>query len=109
MALTSDQITEILAGTRTRGAGTEYLADFIERGEAGEEVDLSAGPLAGKEPGAAFTTLQNAKKRTKTAPDGSVVPANPEFGKVQIRKRNHGSKDAPDWHVYVINTGLIEQ
>jgi len=109
MALTPDQITEILAGTRSRGAGTEYLAQFIESGEAGEEVDLSSGPLAGKEPGAAFTALQNAKKRTKTAPDGSVVPTNPEFGKIQIRKKNHGSKDAPDWHVYVINTELLEQ
>jgi hypothetical protein len=105
--LTQEQIADILAGSRTRGAGPQVLTDFLENGEAGEEVDLSTGPLAGKEVQAAYTALTNARKRTKSNPDGSTSMANPEFGKIQVRKVNAGTKDAPDVHLFLINTELV--
>jgi hypothetical protein len=107
-ALSPDLIQELLAGSRTRGAGTEVIKDFIDSGEAGIEVDLNSGPLAGKNPGQAYTTLVNAKKRTKTNEDGSTVLAMPEAAKVRVIKRNAGTKDAPEFQVFLINTELVD-
>jgi hypothetical protein len=101
-------IQELLAGSRTRGAGTEVIKDFLNSEEPGIEVDLSSGPLAGKNPGQAYTTLVNAKKRTKTNEDGSTVLAMPEAAKVRVIKRNAGDKDNADWHVYLVNTDLVD-
>ncbi len=106
-ALSMDEIGEILASGRSKGAGTEVLQNFVDSNEAGIEVDLSTGPLAGKEVGKAETTLKNARKRTITSPDGSPVAANPEFGKVAVRKVNKGTKDAPEYHLFLINTDLV--
>jgi hypothetical protein len=107
-ALTPDAIQELLAGSRTRGAGTEVIKDFINSGDAGIEVDLNSGPLAGKNPGQAYITLTNAKKRTKTNEDGSTVLAMPEAAKVRVIKRNNGDKDNPEWHVFLVNTDLVD-
>lgn len=106
-ALSQDMIQELLAGSRARGAGTEVLESFLNSGEAGIEVDLASGPLAGKEPGKAYTTLVNARKRTRTDESGSTVLANPELGKVRVIKRNNGTADSPDWHVFLVNTDMV--
>lgn len=106
--LNQEQIAEILSGSRTRGAGTEVIKGFLDSGEAGIEVDLTTGPLAGKEPGAAYTTLLNAKKRTKTDDSGATVLAMPEAANVQVRKRNLGDKNNEDWHIFLINTELVD-
>lgn len=107
-ALTTDMIQELLAGSRTRGAGTEVIKDFLESDEAGIEVDLNSGPLAGKSPGQAYTTLLNAKKRTRTNESGSTELAMPEAAKVRVIKRNQGTKENEDWHVFLINTDKID-
>lgn len=107
-ALTPDMIQDLLAGSRTRGAGTEVIKDFITSGDAGIEVDLNSGPLAGKNPGQAYITLTNAKKRTRTNEDGSTVLAMPEAAKVRVIKRNSGDKENPEWHVFLVNTDLVE-
>jgi len=101
-------IQELLAGSRTRGAGTEVLESFLNSGEPGIEVDLTNGPLAGKEPGKAYTTLTNARKRTRTAEGGATVLANPELGVIRVIKRNSGTADAPEWHVFLVNTDLVK-
>jgi hypothetical protein len=106
--LSMDDIRGLLSDSRTKGSGTEVLQSFLESEEPGIEVDLSNGPLAGKDPGKAHTTLMNARKRTVTAPDGSPVAANPEFGKIKIIKRNVGTKESPEYHVFLINTDLVE-
>lgn len=107
-ALSMDEINELLAGSRTKGAGTEVIGTFLDSGNAAEEVDLSSGPLAGKEAGQAYTTLTNARKRTAQAPDGSTVLANPEFKNVRVIKRNLGTKDTPDFHIYLVDTSKVE-
>lgn len=108
MSLSQDQIAQLLAGARTRGAGTEVIQNFLQSGEAGEEVDLASGPLAGKNPGQAYTTLLNAKKRTKTDESGATVLAMPEAAKVKVVKRNLGDKKNEEWHVFLINTELVD-
>jgi len=107
-ALTADMIQELLAGSRTRGAGTEVIKEFLDSDEAGIEVDLNSGPLAGKSPGQAYTTLLNAKKRTRTNESGSTELAMPEAAKVRVIKRNQGTKENEDWHVFLINTDKID-
>lgn len=106
-ALSMDEIGELLSSSRSKGSGTEVLQDFLNSEEPGIEVDLSTGALAGKDPGKAYTTLNNARKRTVTAADGSPVAANPEFGKIKVLKRNRGTKENPDWHVFLVNTDLV--
>src|SRR4051812_8903266 len=95
--LTQEAIAGLLSGSRTRGAGTEVIKDFLDSEAAGIEVDLNSGALAGKSPGQAYTTLLNAKKRTKTDEGGATVLAMPEAAKVRVIKRNLGSKDNEDW------------
>lgn len=108
MALSQDQIAELLAGGRTRGAGTAVIEEFLASGEAGEEVDLTTGHLAGKSPGQAYNALNNARKRTKTDDSGNTVLANPSMGKVRVMKKNVGDKENEEWHVFLINTDLVE-
>jgi hypothetical protein len=106
--LSMEEIAGLLAGSRQKGAGTEVLQDFAASDEAGIEVDLSTGPLAGKEPGQAYTTLNNARKRTVTQPDGSTTLANPEFNKIRVIKRNVADKGQPDdYRVFLINTDKV--
>lgn len=107
-ALSASDIQELLAGSRSKGAGTEVMKEFLDTGEAGTLVDLTSGPLAGKEPGQAYTTLTNARKRTAQAADGSTVLANPEFKNIRVIKRNHGTKDAPDFRVYLVDTTKVD-
>lgn len=106
--LTQEAIAGLLSGSRTRGAGTEVIKEFIDSEAAGIEVDLNSGALAGKSPGQAYTTLLNAKKRTKTDEGGATVLAMPEAAKVRVIKRNLGTKDNEDWHVFLINTDLVD-
>lgn len=103
--LSMEEIAGLLAGSRQKGAGTEVLQAFAQSGNAGEEVDLSSGPLAGKEPGQAFSTLNNARKRTVTAPDGSTVLANPEFNSIRVLKRKD---DNDNYHVFLVNTEKVD-
>lgn len=106
-ALTTEQIQKFLAGGRTKGAGEEVIKAFLAGGEAGEEVDLTNGPLAGKSPESAFATLNNAKKRTRQTEDGQTVLAMPDASSVRVIKRNLGNKDAPDVHVFLIDTAKV--
>lgn len=86
-ALTPDLISELLAGARTKGAGDDVLTSFLDSDEAGIEVDLDSGPLAGKSAIQASTALNNAKKRTKQNDKGETVMVHPEAAQVQVIKR----------------------
>jgi hypothetical protein len=62
MALTQDQIAELLKDNRGRGDYGQYLTDFVTSGSAGEQVDTETGLLAGKTADKVKTGLENAKK-----------------------------------------------
>lgn len=104
----ASELQSILAGSRTKGAGTDVLREFIESNEPIAEVDLTTGALAGKEPGQAYTTLTNAKKRTVTDSSGATVLAMPEAKNVKVIKRNLGSKDTPEFHIYLVDQTKVE-
>src|SRR4051812_29389416 len=89
-ALTPDLISELLAGARTKGAGDDVLEGFIDSGEAGIQVDLESGAFAGKTAAQAATSLNNAKKRTKTNDKGETVLVHPNAAQVQVIKRKFG-------------------
>lgn len=62
-ALTQEQIQALLANQRSRGDYDAVLSAFLEGGEAGEQVDLESGVLAGKDAKKVKTGLDNARKR----------------------------------------------
>jgi len=62
MALTADQIAELLKDNRGRGDYGQWLTDFVASGSAGEQVDTENGLLAGKTADKVKTGLENAKK-----------------------------------------------
>lgn len=99
-----DQITKLLSETRTRGDYDVILDNFHASGEAGIEVELGAGQLAGKGAQNVYTGLVNAKKKQDA--DGKLVR---EWGPaIKVIKKNFGTKDNPDEHVFLINTALVE-
>lgn len=96
--LDQSAINEFLAGSRTKGAGEQWLREFLEEGHAGMVVDLKNGIFAGKSAVQAFTALNNAKR--KTVKDGdSIVLAIPEAENLRVVRRG---KDA-DMVVAVID------
>lgn len=102
--LNEQEIADLLSGARTKGAGDEVLTAFLSSGEAGIEVDLSSGPLAGKDAAKAATALSNAKKRTKQNDKGETVMVHPEAAQVQVvrRKGENGTE-----HVYLIDKSKV--
>jgi hypothetical protein len=97
--LNPDQIREIMSKSRTKGAGEMVLQDFLDRGNAGEVVDLTDGILAGKSADSAAATLNNAKN--KTTKDGENVSlVNPHFQRILVKKVGKGE----DAIVALINT-----
>lgn len=96
MALTAEQITELLADNRGRGDYGQYLKEFVESGSAGEQVNLESGLLAGKTADKAKTGLENAKKARDR--DGALKL--PEAQGVLIVKKNE--------MVFVINRTAAE-
>lgn len=101
--LAPDQIREIMSKSRTKGAGEQVLQDFLDRGNAGEVVDLSDGILAGKTADSAAATLNNAKR--KTTQDGETVTlVNPQFSRIIVKKVGKGE----DAVVALINTAASD-
>jgi preprotein translocase subunit SecF len=101
--LTMDQIAELMSKARTKGAGELVLQNFLDSGEQGIVVDLSSGPLAGKNANQASATLTNAKKRTRTTGD-KVEVVNPQFANILVKKAGKGD----DAQVALINTELVD-
>lgn len=102
-ALTPDAITELLAGARTKGAGEQVLQDFHESKDAGWEIDLSSGAFAGKTAQQAYTTLVNAKKKTRVNDSGESVVMFPWAASIQVIKRKIGD----DERVFVVDKNLV--
>jgi hypothetical protein len=95
MALTPDQINQLLSDQRGRGDYGVYLDTFVKSGSAGEEVDLKGGLLAGKTPDKVKTGIGNAiKSRDK---DGNL--RHPEAQNVVVISK--------DDHVFVINRDVV--
>lgn len=106
-ALSIDQIQALLAGSRARGDYDEVLSSFLASGEMGIEVDLTNGPLAGKntEKGAknVVTGFKNASKRMND--DGT--PRHPGAHQVQTVLRKEGEGDDANYHVFLINKAAL--
>lgn len=88
------RIQELLAAGRTRGAYGSVLKTFLDSGEAGIEVPLDSGEIAGKSSKQAKTGLDNARKRTDD--NGKLV----YDGSQNVRVIEQ------EGHVYLINTSV---
>lgn len=84
MALTPDQINQLLSDQRGRGDYGVFLTDFVASKSSGEEVNLETGILAGKTAEKAKVGINNAiKSRDKNGalryPDAqNVVVVSPK-------------------------------
>lgn len=102
--LTADAIAALLATSRGRGDYDSVLSDFLKSGDAGIEVDLSAGALAGKDAKNVVTGLNNAKGRMNKE-TGEPVHKGGHAVKVILRKVGEGEN--AEEHVFLINTSLV--
>jgi len=96
MALTPEKIAELLAKGRVRGGYDKVLDDFLTSGDAGIEVDLTSGAIAGKTSKQALTGLNGAKKRTNDK--GELI--HPDAVNVRVIES--------DGNVYLIRTDVTE-
>lgn len=108
-ALDIEQIQALLAGSRARGDYDEILDSFLKSEEMGIEVDLTSGPLAGKnnEKGAknVVTGFKNAAKRM----NDNGEPRHPGAHNVQVINRKVGEGDEAEYHVFLINKARLGQ
>ncbi len=95
-ALTQEQIQALLANQRSRGDYDAVLSDFLDSGEAGIQVDLESGVLAGKDAKKVKTGLDNARKRINQATGKPVFEAGHAV-KVIVAEDN----------VFLINTASV--
>lgn len=108
-ALDLSAIQELLSTSRARGDYDTILDDFLKSGDMGIEVDLTSGPLAGKntEKGAknVVTGFKNAAKRM--GDDGQ--PRHPGAHNVQVINRKVGEGEDAEYHVFLINKATLGQ
>lgn len=104
-----DAIQALLETSRARGDYDSILDEFLASGDMGIEVDLTSGPLAGKntEKGAknVVTGFKNAAKRM--GDDGQ--PRHPGAHNVQVINRKVGDGDDAEYHVFLINKATLGQ
>lgn len=91
------KIAELLAKGRVRGGYDKVLSDFLANGEAGIEVDLTTGVIAGKTSKQAQMGLNLAKKRTDD--NGKLI----HEGAQNVRVIES------DGNVYLINTAVTQE
>lgn len=106
-ALSAEMIQQLLSQTKSRGEYDAVLKDFLNSGQAGIEVDLDSGPLAGKRAKQVKVGFDNARKKAK---DGQVVhPGGKDVRVIAITGKdgegNELTENSED-HVYLINTAL---
>lgn len=96
MAQTLDAATiqALLAKGRSRGDYETILREFVTSGEAGWQVPLDSGALAGKTAKQAKTSFDNARKRMG------------DDGKLKVEGGNNVKVIVSDDQVYLINTAV---
>lgn len=112
-ALTAEMIQTLLSQTKSRGEYDGVLRDFLNSSEAGVEVDLDNGPLAGKRAKGVKIGFDNARKKTNKETGGFVHPGGKDVRVIAITGKTTGPdgkevdrEDNSEDHVYLINTAL---
>jgi hypothetical protein len=103
-ALSQDAIQALLATARGRGDYDTVLSDFLKSDDAGIEVDLTSGALAGKDAKNVVTGLNNAKTRMNKE---TGLPVHQGGHAVKVILRKVGEGDAAEEHVFLINTTKV--
>lgn len=106
--LSEEDIAALLSDSRSHGEYGEYLKEFIASGKIGIEVDFNHPLLVGKDAERAKTSFENAKKATVKDTDPPQLKV-PGAGAVKVKKTNTGTKEAPVWHLFLINTQLVAE
>ena len=104
--LTLDAIQMLLQSSRGRGEYEDVLREFIDSDVPGIEVDLTTGPLTGKDPKNVATGFKNVQGRNDKTTGQPVVPGS-HLVKVILRTVKNG--DQEEGHVFLINTAKLGQ
>lgn len=107
VALTPDMINSLLADTRTRGAYSGVLEEFLGGGEAGIQVDLTSGPLAGKTAAQAAVGFNNARTAVHKDGENAGKFKIPGGENVRVIKRKVGTGDEAVEYVFLIDTAKV--
>lgn len=107
-ALTPEMINSLLAETRTRGEYAAVLEDFLNSGEAGIQVDLESGPLAGKTAAQAAVGFNNARlaQHKGDGPQAGQLKI-PGGNNVRVIKRKVGEGESATEYVFLIDTSKV--
>jgi len=112
LTLDLDMIDEVLGTTRSRTNSAEYVREFINSGELGREIDLTAGSFIGKSARQVKMALDSARKKVSDETGNLLIPGGTD---VQIRvKQDTNGKRGDDKivhseHVFIINTKLVAE
>ena len=111
-ALSLDDINDILGSTRSKTNAGEYVQEFLESGELGREVDLSAGSFAGKPAKVIKTALDNARKKVNDETGKLVIPGGTDV-QVRVKQVTNGKKgderEVLEEHLFIINTKKVAE
>lgn len=107
-ALTPEMINTLLADTRTRGAYSGVLEEFLAGSEAGIQVDLTSGPLAGKTAAQAAVGFNNARLAINKDGENAGKLKIPGGENVRVIKRKVGTGDEATEYVFLIDTARVQ-
>jgi len=115
--LSLDAINMLLSSARGRGEYEDYLREYIASGKPGIEVNLTDGPLAGKDPKNVATGFKNVQGRNDKTTGKPVVEG---AHLIKVLYRSVKQKDAEgnvvkdaqgneveEGHVFLINTAML--
>lgn len=106
--LSLDDIGSLLNDVRSRGEYGDYIKQFIDSGKLGVEVDFTDPLMVGKDADKAKIGFENAKKATIKDSDPVQLKIQ-GAGAVKVVKRNAGTKETPEWHLFLINTTKVAE
>lgn len=107
-SLSPDMISELLAKTRSRGDYGTVLAEFLKSGEAGIEVPLDSGPLAGKTAAQAAVGFNNARTGVNKETGQPNHPGGHAVKVIKQVDKDSEGNELPGGRVFLINTALVQ-
>lgn len=112
MSLDLAMIDEVMGSTRSKLNSSEYVRDFINSGELGREVDLSAGAFMGKSAHQVKMALDSARKKVSDETGQLVIPGGTDV-QVRVKQETNGKKGDEkvvlSEKLFIINTRLVAE
>ena len=107
-----NEIDNILGTTRSKLNSSEYVREFLDSGEMGREVDLSAGSFVGKSAKQVKMALDSARKKVSDETGTLAIPGGTDI-QVRVKQETNGLKGdkkvVTSERLFIINTRLVAE